>query len=229
MSGKLFMVPTPIGNLEDMSFRAIRILKEADLILAEDTRTSGKLLKHFDISTPMQSFHMHNEHKVLDRYIRQLEAGDTIALISDAGTPCISDPGFLLSRECVRKQIDLECLPGATAFVPALVKSGFPSDKFIFEGFLPPKKGRQTKMKEIAEENRTVILYESPHKIAKTIGQFSEFLEENRLLAICREISKVYEECLRGTTAELASLLEEKKIKGEIVLLIAPKNFQFEA
>mgnify|MGYP000116361877 CR=1 FL=1 len=227
MSGKLFIVPTPIGNLEDMTFRAIRILKEADLILAEDTRTSGKLMKHYEISTSMQSFHMHNEHKVLDRYIQILKEGQTIALISDAGTPCISDPGFLLSRACVQEGIDLECLPGATAFVPALVKSGFPSDRFAFEGFLPPKKGRQTKMKAIAEETRTVILYVSPHKIEKTIQQFDEFLEDDRQLAICREISKLFEECLRGTTKELLQKLAEKKAKGEIVLVIAPKTFQF--
>ncbi len=227
MGGKLYIVPTPVGNLEDMTFRAIRLLKEADLILAEDTRTSLKLMKHFEISTPMQSFHMHNEHKVLDRYVNLLKDGQTIALISDAGTPCISDPGFLLSRACVQQEIDLECLPGATAFVPALVKSGFPSDRFLFEGFLPPKKGRQTKMKAIAEENRTVILYVSPHKIEKTIQQFSEFLEDDRQLAICREISKLFEECLRGTTKELLEKLAEKKAKGEIVLLIAPIAFQF--
>ncbi len=227
MSGKLYIVPTPIGNLEDMTFRAIRTLKEADLILAEDTRTSVKLMKHFEISTPMQSFHMHNEHKVLDRYMNLLKDGQTIALISDAGTPCISDPGFLLSRACVQEEIDLECLPGATAFVPALVKSGFPSDRFVFEGFLPPKKGRQTKIKAIAEETRTVILYVSPHKIEKTLQQLDEFLEDDRQIAICREISKLFEECLRGTAKELLQKLAEKKAKGEIVLLIAPKDFKF--
>ena len=173
--GKLYLVPTPIGNLEDMTLRAIRILKEVDLILAEDTRTSGKLLQHYDITTAMQSHHMHNEHKTVDGIVRRLKNGDTIALISDAGTPAISDPGFLVTRACLENNIEVECLPGATAFVPALVNSGLPNDKFVFEGFLPVKKGRQTRLKLLAEEERTLIFYESPHKLLKTLAQFVEY------------------------------------------------------
>ena len=187
-------MPTPIGNLEDITFRSVRILNEADLILAEDTRTSGKLLKHFDIKTPMQSFHMHNEHKVLDKMIDKLKLGIKIALISEAGTPGISDPGFLLVRACVEEGIETECLPGATALIPALVQSGFPTDRFIFEGFLPPKKGRQTRLKLWSEETRTIVFYESPHKIVKTLSQLQEFVGGDRRLSVSRELSKKFEE-----------------------------------
>jgi len=190
--GKLFLVPTPIGNLEDMTLRAIRILKEVDVILAEDTRTSGKLLQHFEIDTPMQSHHMHNEHKTVDALVKRIQAGETIALISDAGTPAISDPGFLLTRACVENTIEVECLPGATAFVPALVNSGLPNDKFVFEGFLPVKKGRQTRLKLLAEETRTMVFYESPHKLLKTLGNFVEYFGEDRLVSVSRELTKLY-------------------------------------
>ena len=200
---KLFLVPTPIGNLEDITFRSVRTLNEADLILAEDTRTSGKLLKHFDIKPPMQSFHMHNEHKVLDKMIDKLKQGIKIALISDAGTPGISDPGFLLVRACVEEGIETECLPGATALIPALVQSGFPTDRFVFEGFLPPKKGRQTRLKQWSEETRTIVFYESPHKIVKTLSQLQEFVGGDRRLSVSRELSKKFEETVRGTVDDL--------------------------
>ncbi|SIS39374.1 16S rRNA (cytidine1402-2'-O)-methyltransferase [Zobellia uliginosa] len=222
--GKLYLVPTPIGNLEDMTLRAIRILKEVDCILAEDTRTSGKLLQHFEIATPMQSHHMHNEHKTVDAIVNRLQAGETIALISDAGTPAISDPGFLLTRACVEKNIDVECLPGATAFVPALVNSGLPNDKFVFEGFLPPKKGRQTRLKLLAEETRTIIFYESPYKLVKTLGQFAEYFGEDRQISVSRELTKLYEETLRGTSKELVRHFTEKPPKGEIVIIVAGKK-----
>tara|TARA_B110000444_G_scaffold138655_1_gene130184 strand:+ start:727 stop:1410 length:684 start_codon:yes stop_codon:yes gene_type:complete len=217
---KLFLVPTPIGNLEDITLRAIRILKESDLILAEDTRTSGKLLKHFDIATSMQSFHMHNEHKMLDRIIEKLKSGTQISLISDAGTPGISDPGFLLVRACVAASIPTECLPGATALIPALVQSGFPSDRFIFEGFLPPKKGRQTRIKSWKDQSKTIVFYESPHKIVKTLKQLKEFLGADRKLSVIREISKMFEETQRGTVSELLTHFEAKPPKGEFVLVI---------
>ena len=220
---KLFLVPTPIGNLEDITLRAIRVLEEADLILAEDTRNSGKLLKHLEISTPMQSHHMHNEHKTLEGVVRQIQSGKNIALISDAGTPGISDPGFLLVRACVEAGIEVDCLPGATAFVPALVNSGLPSDKFVFEGFLPVKKGRQTRLQILAEESRTVVLYESPHKLVKTLSQVSEFFGEDRKLSVSREISKLHEETVRGTAAEVLQHFSEKPPRGEIVLVIAGK------
>ena len=213
---KLFLVPTPIGNLEDITFRSIRILNEVDLILAEDTRTSGKLLKHFDIKTPMQSFHMHNEHKVLDKMIDKLKLGIKIALISDAGTPGISDPGFLLVRACVEEGIETECLPGATALIPAIVQSGFPTDRFIFEGFLPPKKGRQTRLKLWSEETRTIVFYESPHKIVKTLSQLQEFVGGDRRLSVSRELSKKFEETVRGTVNELDSSLFEKSSKRRV-------------
>ena len=200
---KLFIVPTPIGNLEDITLRAIRVLKEVDLILAEDTRTSGKLLKHFDISTPMQSHHMHNEHKMVDRIVERLKSGASIALISDAGTPAISDPGFLLTRACVENNIEVDCLPGATAFVPALVNSGLPNDKFVFEGFLPIKKGRQTRLEQLSEEPRTMIFYESPHKLIKTLTQFASYFGEERQVSVSRELTKMYEETIRGTVKEL--------------------------
>ncbi|MCC8359473.1 16S rRNA (cytidine(1402)-2'-O)-methyltransferase [Salinimicrobium sediminilitoris] len=221
---KLYLVPTPIGNLEDITFRAIRILKEADLILAEDTRNSGKLLKHFEINTPMQSHHMHNEHKTVENVVRQIQNGKTIALISDAGTPAISDPGFLLTRACVEAGIEVDCLPGATAFVPALVNSGLPNDKFVFEGFLPVKKGRQTRLEILAQETRTMILYESPHKLLKTLGQIKEYFGEDREVSVSREISKLHEETVRGTAVEVLEYYEKKPPKGEIVLVIAGKK-----
>tara|TARA_S200000501_G_scaffold300045_1_gene287010 strand:+ start:2227 stop:2898 length:672 start_codon:yes stop_codon:yes gene_type:complete len=221
---KLFLVPTPIGNLEDITFRSIRILNEVDLILAEDTRTSGKLLKHFDIKPPMQSFHMHNEHKVLDKMIDKLKMGIKIALISDAGTPGISDPGFLLVRACVEECIDTECLPGATALIPALVQSGFPTDRFVFEGFLPPKKGRQTRLKQWSEETRTIVFYESPHKIVKTLSQLQEFVGADRRLSVSRELSKKFEETLRGTVNELLLHFSKKVPKGEFVIVLEGKK-----
>ena len=221
---KLFLVPTPIGNLEDITFRSIRILNEVDLILAEDTRTSGKLLKHFDIKPPMQSFHMHNEHKVLDKMIDKLKMGIKIALISDAGTPGISDPGFLLVRACVEEGIDTECLPGATALIPAIVQSGFPTDRFIFEGFLPPKKGRQTRLKQWSEETRTIVFYESPHKIVKTLSQLQEFVGADRMLSVSRELSKKFEETLRGTVNELILHFSKKAPKGEFVIVLEGKK-----
>jgi len=220
---KLYIVPTPIGNLEDITFRAIKVLKEVDLILAEDTRTSGKLLKHFDIGTHMQSHHMHNEHKTVNQVIDRLKKGETIALISDAGTPAISDPGFLLTRACVQNNIEIECLPGATAFVPALVNSALPNDKFVFEGFLPPKKGRQTRLKLLAEETRTMIFYVSPHKLIKTLQQFSEYFGVERQVSVSRELTKMYEEIIRGTVVEVLNHYENKPPKGEIVLIVAGK------
>ncbi len=220
---KLYLVPTPIGNLEDMTFRAIRVLKEVDLILAEDTRTSGKLLKHFEISTHMQSHHMHNEHRMVESVLQKLKAGQTIALISDAGTPAISDPGFLLTRACVKEGIPVDCLPGATAFVPALVNSGLPNDKFVFEGFLPVKKGRQTRFKLLAVETRTMIIYESPHKLVKTLGHFCEYFGEERQVSVSRELSKLYEETVRGTAKEVLTHFENKAPKGEIVVIVEGK------
>ena len=221
--GQLFIVPTPIGNLEDMTLRAIRILKEVDLILAEDTRTSGKLLKHFEIGTHMHSHHMHNEHKTVENLISRLKAGETIALISDAGTPAISDPGFLLTRACVENGITVECLPGATAFVPALVNSGLPNDKFIFEGFLPDKKGRQTRYLALAEESRTIILYVSPHKLVKTLAEFITYFGEDRQICVSRELSKLHEENVRGTVREVLTHFEKKPPKGEIVVVVGGK------
>lgn len=221
---KLYLVPTPIGNLDDITFRAVKVLKEVDLILAEDTRNSGKLLKHFEIHTPMQSHHMHNEHKTVEGIVRQIENGKTIALISDAGTPAISDPGFLLTRACVEAGIEVDCLPGATAFVPALVNSGLPNDKFVFEGFLPVKKGRQTRLKFLAEETRTIILYESPHKLLKTLGQFVEYFGEDRPISVSREISKLHEETVRGTAVEVLAHFEAKPPKGEIVIVVGGKK-----
>jgi 16S rRNA (cytidine1402-2'-O)-methyltransferase len=222
--GKLFIVPTPIGNLEDMTLRAIRILKEVDLILAEDTRTSGKLLKHFDIGTHMHSHHMHNEHKTVENLIARLKSGETIALISDAGTPAISDPGFLLTRACVENGITVECLPGATAFVPALVNSGLPNDKFVFEGFLPDKKGRQTRYLALAEETRTMIMYVSPHKLVKTLAEFITYFGEDRQICVSRELSKLHEENIRGTVRELLTHFENKPPKGEIVVVVGGKT-----
>ena len=221
---KLYIVPTPIGNLEDMTFRAIKVLQEVDLILAEDTRTSGKLLKHFEITTPMQSHHMHNEHKMVDRIVDRLKSGESIALISDAGTPAISDPGFLLTRTCIENDIEVDCLPGATAFVPALVNSGFPNDKFIFEGFLPIKKGRQTRLQLLAEETRTMIFYESPHKLIKTLTQFAEYFGEDRKVSVSRELTKLYEETIRGTVKDLLTHFSKKTPKGEFVIVVEGKK-----
>jgi 16S rRNA (cytidine1402-2'-O)-methyltransferase len=221
---KLFLVPTPIGNLEDITLRAIRVLKEADLILAEDTRNSGKLLKHYEIATPMQSHHMHNEHKTVENIVRQIQNGKTVALISDAGTPAISDPGFLLTRACVEAGLEVDCLPGATAFVPALVNSGLPNDKFVFEGFLPVKKGRQTRLHILAEETRTIILYESPHKLLKTLSQFKEYFGEERPVSVSREITKLHEETVRGSVAEVLAHFEKKPPRGEIVIVVGGKK-----
>jgi len=218
---KLYVVPTPVGNLEDMTFRAIRVLKEADLILAEDTRTSGFLLKHFGIETPMHSHHKFNEHKTVENVIQRLKNGQIIALISDAGTPAISDPGFLVVRQCVENGIDVECLPGATAFVPALVASGLPNDRFCFEGFLPQKKGRQTKINELVNEKRTMIFYESPFRLVKTLTQLSEVLGNERKASVSREISKLFEETKRGTLSELVQYFTEHNPKGEIVVIVA--------
>ena len=221
---KLHIIPTPIGNLEDITLRAIRLLKEADLVLAEDTRTTKKLFVNYNIDTTLASFHMHNEHKVLAEFIDRLKAGETFALVSDAGTPGISDPGFLLVRECVKNNIEIECLPGATAFVPALVNSGLPSEKFIFEGFLPTKKGRQTRLKLLLEEERTMIFYESPHRIVKTLSQFAEYFGEDRKVSVSREISKMFEETKRGKVKEVLTHFEEKKPKGEFVIVVEGKK-----
>ena len=218
---KLYVVPTPIGNLEDMTFRAIRVLKEADLILAEDTRTSGFLLKHFGIDTPMQSHHKFNEHKTVESVVQRIKNGQSVALISDAGTPAISDPGFLVVRQCVENDIAIECLPGATAFVPALVASGLPNDRFCFEGFLPQKKGRQTKINNLKEETRTMIFYESPFRLVKSLTQLAEALGSERRASVSREISKMFEETRRGTLTELAQYFNEHQPKGEIVIIVA--------
>ena len=221
---KLFVVPTPIGNLQDMTFRAITVLKEVDLILAEDTRTSSILLKHFDIKNQLQSYHKFNEHKQVDRYINLLKSGQDIALISDAGTPAISDPGFLLVRECLKFDIEVETLPGATAFVPALVNSGLPCDRFVFEGFLPVKKGRQKRIKALLEEEKTIIFYESPHRLIKALEQFAEAFGNDRMASVSREISKLHEENKAGTLAELIEHFQSKTVKGEIVIVLAGKS-----
>lgn len=222
---RISLVPTPVGNLEDMSFRAVRILREVDLIAAEDTRTSGILLKHYEIDTPKLALHQHNEHSKVPQLLDRLEAEDLhLALISDAGTPGISDPGFLLVREAVARGITVETLPGPTAFVPALVSSGIPCDRFVFEGFLPVKKGRQTRFKSLEEESRTMVFYESPHRIEKTIRQMAEYFGEERQACISREISKLHEEHLRGSLAELAEILSKRSLKGEIVIVLAGKS-----
>lgn len=221
--GKLFLVPTPIGNLEDMTFRAVKVLQEVDLILAEDTRNSSKLLKHFEIDTPLQSHHMYNEHKHIETMVERLKGGARLALISDAGTPAISDPGFLLTRSCVQNNIEVECLPGATAFVPALVNSGLPNDRFVFEGFLPVKKGRQTRLRHLAEESRTIVFYESPHKLIKTLTQFVEYFGEDRQVSISRELTKMYEETIRGKVSEVLNHFEAKSPKGEFVIVVQGK------
>ena len=222
--GKLYIVPTPIGNLEDITFRAIRILKEVDLILAEDTRTSLKLLKHYEIENKITSHHKFNEHKTIESVSSQIMAGKSVALISDAGTPGISDPGFLLVRLCVEKEIAIECLPGATALIPALVVSGLPTDKFVFEGFLPAKKGRQKQMQALCEETRTIVFYESPYRLVKTLEQLAQFLGEDRKCCVCRELSKMYEEIVRGSLLETKQHFEAKTVKGEIVLIVEGKN-----
>lgn len=221
MSGKLYIVPTPVGNLEDMTMRAINVLRGADLVLAEDTRTSGVLLKHFDIHTPMMSHHKFNEHTTVASVADRLEGGACIALISDAGTPGISDPGFMLSRECRRRGITVECLPGATAFVPALVASGLPCDRFVFEGFLPPKKGRATRLELLSADPRTCVIYESPKRLPRTLRQLCEYFGADREAAVCREISKMHETIHRATLGELAEYFELNNPKGEIVIIIA--------
>ena len=217
--GKLYLVPTPIGNLADMTFRAVDILKSVDLILAEDTRTSGFLLKHYQITTPAQSFHAHNEHKKVKEAIGMLEAGKNIAQISDAGTPGISDPGFLLVREALANNIEVESLPGATAFVPALIKSGFSCERFIFEGFLPHKKGRQTRIQALENETRTTIFYESPHRLLKTLEQLNEFLG-NRNISVSRELTKKFEETVTGSLTEVITYFQSKSVKGEFVIVL---------
>ncbi len=221
---KLTVVPTPIGNLEDMTFRAVRVLKEADLILAEDTRTTSVLLKHYDIQNKMQSHHKFNEHQTVELIAERIKGGENIALVSDAGTPAISDPGFMLVRECVRQGVDVECLPGATAFVPALVASGLPDEKFCFEGFLPQKKGRQTRLKELSEECRTMIFYESPFRVLKTLTQFAEYFGMERHVSVSREISKVHEQTVRGTLEEVIAHFTMNEPKGEFVIILEGKD-----
>jgi len=220
----LYIVPTPIGNLEDITLRALRILKESDLILAEDTRNTGILLKHYEVSTSMMSYHIFNEHKQVDYLIKRMLNGEKMALVSDAGTPAISDPGYLLVRACLDHEIKIECLPGATAFVPALVKSGLPTESFVFEGFLPHKKGRKTKLEQLSEETRTIILYESPHRLLKALDRLIEHCGEERQASVSREISKLFEETVNGTLQEIKTHFEAKKVKGEIVMVIAGKG-----
>ena len=222
--GILYIVPTPVGNMEDMTYRAVRILKEVDLVLAEDTRTSGILLKHFDIRNQLMSHHKFNEHGTSAGIVSRLQAGENVALISDAGTPGISDPGFFLVREAVKAGIEVQCLPGATAFVPALVSSGLPCDRFAFEGFLPQKKGRQSKIDSLKEEQRTMIFYESPYRVVKTLEQFAEAFGATRQVSVCREISKLHEESVRGTLEEVIAHFKEKEPKGEIVIVLAGKS-----
>lgn len=222
-TGKLYLVPTPIGNLEDITLRALRILKEVDLILAEDTRTSAPMLKHFEISQKVYAHHQHNERQATNEIIRFLKEGKNIALISDAGTPAISDPGFFLVREAVKHEIAVECLPGATAFVPALVNSGFPTDRFVFEGFLPVKKGRQTRYKFLADEERTIIFYESPHRILKTLEEMITYFGADRQVSVSRELTKMFEETVRGTVTEVKAYFETHTVKGEFVICLAGK------
>jgi 16S rRNA (cytidine1402-2'-O)-methyltransferase len=224
MNNKLFLVPTPIGNLEDITLRAIRILKEADLILAEDTRKTAILLRHYEIGTHMESFHKFNEHHRLQKYVKMIEQGSSLALVSDAGTPSISDPGFLLVRECLKCEIEIECLPGPVALIPALVNSGFPSDRFVFEGFLPQKKGRNKKFEELKKEDRTIIFYESPHRLVKTLTQLSEFFSPHHLVCVSRELTKIHEENRRGTLEEVMQHYSENPPKGEIVIVFSPLN-----
>ena len=221
---KLYLIPTPIGNLQDITFRAVAILEEVDLVLAEDTRKTKGLFLHYNINTPLSSFHMHNEHKVLNKWISQLKKGKIIGLVSDAGTPAISDPGFLLVRECIKQGIDVECLPGATAFLPALVNSGLPSDKFVFEGFLPIKKGREKRIRLLSEEKRTIILYESPHRLIKTLNQLLEYLGKERIISVSRELTKIFEETKRGKIEELIEYFSRKNPKGEFVITVQGKE-----
>tara|TARA_B100000575_G_scaffold123086_1_gene98142 strand:+ start:2604 stop:3272 length:669 start_codon:yes stop_codon:yes gene_type:complete len=220
---KLFIVPTPIGNLGDITFRSIEVLKSVDCILAEDTRTSSKILKHYNVDSPLESFHMHNEHKKLESIINRLRDDYEIALISDAGTPGISDPGFLLVRECIKNAVDVECLPGPTAFLPALVQSGLPCDRFSFEGFLPVKKGRTKRLKELSNETKTMVFYESPHRILKTLNHFSRYFNDESHISISRELTKLFEETFRGTIKESIKHFEKNKPKGEFVIVLSPK------
>lgn len=224
MPASLYIVPTPIGNLGDITLRALDVLKSVDLILAEDTRTSGKLLKHYAIARPLQSFHNFNEHKIVGGLVKQLLDGKTMALISDAGTPGISDPGFLIVREALQADVQIDCLPGATAFLPALIKSGLPSDRFAFEGFLPHKKGRQTLLKKLSDEDRTMIFYESPHRLIKTLEQFNEYFGPERRASVSRELTKLYEETRNGTLEEIQHYFSGKELKGEFVLVVAGKT-----
>jgi 16S rRNA (cytidine1402-2'-O)-methyltransferase len=220
----LYLVPTPIGNLADITLRAIEILKSVDVILSEDTRTTGFLLKHYDIHKPLQSFHNFNEHKILSSLVQRMKNGTTMALVSDAGTPGISDPGFLLARACLQEEIKIECLPGATAFVPALIKSGLPADRFAFEGFLPHKKGRQTMLKKLATEERTIIFYESPHRLVKTLEQLKEYFGSERQVSVSRELTKKFEETINGTVEEVLQHFQDKEVKGEIVIVVDGKK-----
>jgi len=224
MKGKLYVVPTPIGNLEDITLRAIRILSEVDLILAEDTRVSRKLLSHYKIDTALESHHQNNEHATVSKQIEKMKQGLSLALISDAGTPAISDPGFLLVRETVKAGIEVDCLPGPTALIVALVNSGIPTERFVFEGFLPPKKGRQKKLQQISDEERTIVFYESPHKLNKTLAQLAELIEEERMIAVCREMTKKFEETIRGTLKEVQQHFEENSPKGEFVIVLSGKK-----
>ncbi len=221
----LYLIPTPIGNLEDITLRALRLLKEVDLVLAEDTRTSGKLMKHYQITTPLKSYHAHNEHKVVDHLVDEMLQGKKIALITDAGTPAISDPGFLICRACFQKGVQFECLPGATAFVPALVKSGFPSDRFVFEGFLPHKKGRKSRMERFIDEERSVIFYESPFRLVKLLEQFKEVYGAHRLVSVSRELTKIHEETITGTIDSVLQYYQTRTVKGEIVVVLAGSNY----
>lgn len=221
--GRLYIVPTPVGNMEDITLRALRILKEADVVLAEDTRTSGVLLKHYDIKARLVSHHKFNEHQTSEQFAARALAGENIALISDAGTPAISDPGFMLVRECVRRGVEVQCLPGATAFVPALVSSGLPCDRFCFEGFLPQKKGRQSRIEALADESRTMIFYESPHRVVKLLQQLHEIFGQDRQCSVCREISKIHEESVRGSLSEVAAHFQENEPRGEFVVIVAGK------
>lgn len=220
---KLYIVPTPIGNLEDITLRAINVLKSVDVVLAEDTRTSGNLLKHLGISKPLHSYHIHNEHQTVARVVDRIRKGETMALVSDAGTPAVSDPGFLLVRACIREGVQVECLPGPTAFVPALVNSGLPNDRFTFEGFLPHKKGRQTRLQNLAAEKRTMVFYESPHRLVKALQQFAEHFGPDRQVCVSRELTKMFEENVRGTVTEVIAHFADKTVKGEIVIVVAGK------
>lgn len=224
LKASLYIVPTPIGNLADITLRALEVLKAVDLILAEDTRTSGKLLKHYLISKPLQSFHNFNEHKVVHTLVKRLQEGEKMALVSDAGTPGISDPGFLIVRGALQAGIEVDCLPGATAFVPALIKSGLPCDRFVFEGFLPHKKGRQTLLKKLAEEERTMVFYESPHRLIKTLEQFKEYFGLERQASVSRELTKLFEETKNGTLEEILQYFSAKEVKGEIVIVVGGKQ-----